>query len=212
MVHPKHFLQQQVLDSERKLLSGTVQRHDQQRTDAVALIQSLWRRKSHCGEEKRDWILLPVLIIPGIASSGLIIEESGVHNERHAGQRVWMNAPFLAASRLSSGIVNAAELLEEKLNPLSQKTAHDDSFSSAEQAYEIRSAWLFHMSLSNNMVDERPGNRVRVYPGVCEFFGGNYFISSTTFFVGGLTCVPVMQIDLSIDDSYKVWNISVMMP
>jgi hypothetical protein len=169
MVHPKRFLQQQVLDSERTLVSGSVHRHDQQRTDAVTLIQSLWRRKS-CREEKRDWILLPVLIIPGIASSGLVIEQSGVHNDaRHAGQRVWMNAPFLAASRLSSGIVNAAELLEEKLNHLTHaKQQQDDVFSRAEQAYEIRSAWLFHMSLANNMVDERPGNRVRVYPGVCE--------------------------------------------
>jgi hypothetical protein len=162
MVHPKRFLQQQVADSERTL--GSVQRHDQQRTDAVTLIQSLWRKKNPA-EEKRDWILLPVLIIPGIASSGLVIEQSGVNNDRHQGQRVWVNAPFLAASRLSSGIVNAAELIEEKLTTLSNTNNND--FSRAEQAYQIRSAWLFHMSLANNMVDERPGNRVRVYPGVC---------------------------------------------
>ena len=169
MVHPKRFLEQQEkVDTEDGLLTpGSVQHHDhhQHQTSAVTMIQSLWRRKTNT-EDRRAWILLPVLIIPGIASSGLVIESSGVDNGRHAGQRVWMNAAFLAASRLASGIVNAAEILEEKLNNM---TKGDDSFSSAEQAYQIRSAWLYHMSLAKNMVDERPGNRVRVYDGVCEF-------------------------------------------
>ena len=39
-------------------------------------------------------------------------------------------------------------------------------FAKCEEYNEIRSAWLYHISLDTNMIDERPGNRIRTYDGV----------------------------------------------
>ncbi|CAB9505413.1 XV phospholipase A2 [Seminavis robusta] len=190
MVHPKEFLRHQESDvHDGGQSSGKLQQYERQHTDAVNLIQSLWRQKNHPLEEKRDWILLPVLIIPGIASSGLVIEHSGLDNTKHAGQRVWMNAAFLASSRLEKGIINAAEILQANAFRKQQSEEAED-FSRAEEAYQIRSAWLHHMSLSDNMVDERPGNKVRAYNGL---EGIEYLSDDSVTQVGSWVHAPVTK-------------------
>ena len=37
---------------------------------------------------------LLVLMFPGIASSGLFVDKSGLDNEKYKGRRLWMNAVF----------------------------------------------------------------------------------------------------------------------
>jgi hypothetical protein len=148
-----------------------------QENQASKLIQGLWRKKKKKNtEDARDYVLLPILIIPGIASSGLKIEESGVSNEDYTGQRVWMNAALLVQGRLDSTVLNKEELeraAEESNRSISmidaekqQQQEEEDAFVQAEDACQVRSAWLYHISLADDMVNERPGNKVRPYQGV----------------------------------------------
>mmetsp|Transcript_338 Transcript_338/g.814 ORF Transcript_338/g.814 Transcript_338/m.814 type:complete len:1230 (+) Transcript_338:69-3758(+) len=168
---------------------------------------------------------LPILLIPGIASSGLYIENSGIDNNRYKGKRLWMNPAFLASSALdrsfvasygnysddsttissdsqitcngrsrrrNSSIIKRNDSLPEDsehsfcedsfhessaCNDLDQGSLHlsqNSELSEQENDIQIRSAWLYHMSLAKNMVDERPGNRVRTYEGLkaCEWLAG----------------------------------------
>jgi hypothetical protein len=142
----------------------TLSVHQKEEWSATTMIQRMWRKKSHEEEEKREWVLLPVLIIPGIASSGLFIEESGLaFPEKYVGRRTWMDVAFLASERMASQMINEEEIKEAESLRSSLK---EDDFVVAETALQVRSAWLHHMSLDSNMVDERPGNKVRVYKGV----------------------------------------------
>jgi len=202
---------------------------------AAQSIQSIWRRSNNNKNlqqqqlyDRRADILLPVLIIPGVASSGLIIEESGLDDpasscKKYQRTRVWMNATMLAAGRVQQGhVLNADEIKQavkegnvaklflsndvketfqkggkairdallhadeeddEEDHQQQKKTddnattttadaaaavsaANDAAFAEVEQACQVRSAWLHHMSLSANMIDERPGNKVRPYMGL----------------------------------------------
>ena len=162
---------------------------------------------------------LPILLFPGIASSGLYVEESGLH-EKYVGRRVWMNANFMAASAMNNKIVNSEKIGEpvnetpyvdddnnnNKSNTIAgapyvesikssllggsmgmtenievdgeengegqnQDRAAAIEFAKVEEEHAIRSAWLYHVSLDKNLVDERPGNKVRTYEGIkaCEW-------------------------------------------
>ena len=185
----------------------TLQNHVQQEVSladrmehAAQGIQKLWRRGHHHHrqlEDTRADILLPVLIIPGVASSGLLIEQSGIDQTKYAGSRVWMNAAMLAAGRLMQqrDVLNAEEIKQAVLHPSKDtlqrlvsegkdkgkqtllggtklvkdavtNMTEEDAFAEVEQACQVRSAWLHHMSLSGNMIDEREGNRVRPYGGL----------------------------------------------
>jgi len=114
-------------------------------------------------------IRLPILIIPGLASSGLKIEKSAM-GESYEGKRVWMNSAMLAAGRLNQNTVLNNDRIE-----IQKSRSHDEvsegSFRSEEVGIEVRSSWLYHMSLSDDMVHEREGNRVRPYEGLdgCEY-------------------------------------------
>jgi hypothetical protein len=144
------------------------------------------------GEEEKSKVKLPVLIFPGMASSGLYVENSGLDNDRYAGRRVWMDAAFVASSMIDSKIVNSAQneenfntdryvesdddrgldvgiadTVEERVMPSGSSDSREAvEFAKKEEEFHIRSAWLYHISLDNNLVDERPGNRVRPYDGV----------------------------------------------
>jgi hypothetical protein len=113
-------------------------------------------------ERKEEDVYLPILIIPGVASSGLVVEKSGL-DERYEGQRLWMNPGFLAKSRLNNKVFN-----EDEINDGTEQ--NDDSsvntFAKAEDAVAIKNAWIFHVGLDKDMKTEKPGNRVRAYDGV----------------------------------------------
>ena len=180
--------------------------------------------------------LLPILIIPAIAGSGLKIHKSGI-GKAYEKERVWMNVNMLAAGRfLSNKVLNEDEI--EQLKQVNEKTMsknllkltldssekkdnddNDDSqgvevglggvkdvlddedppitpastpigsgpggrpslekkqpsFKEVEAAFEVRSSWLYHMSLADDMVNERRGNRVRPYEGLkaVEYMSGD---------------------------------------
>jgi hypothetical protein len=235
---------------------------------ASTKLQALWRGKK-TREDLRMIQLMPILIIPAIAGSGLKIEKSAL-SEKYKGERVWMNVAMLAAGRLlSSNILNADEInqaheasgggkisklelrrrstmattggintndnIEVEYNnnnntnnnnnsnrhhgpekasssssslPSSSSSppsllskgsiprevvrgssmvkegrtdssrptlARQLSFTECESALQVRSAWLHHMSLSDDMVHEREGNRVRPYEGLegVEYMSGD---------------------------------------
>ena len=151
------------------------------------------RRIQHTAEE----VYLPILIIPGIASSGLHIVESSL-NDKYQGRRIWMNAAFLAACRLDKKVLNEDEInsarsqskdLDFGVGALSWLSKASDTvfaaandggddeagynaaqFATEEEELEIKNAWIHHMALDKNMVDEKPGNKIRVYEGVSISF------------------------------------------
>ena len=161
-------------------------------------------------------VKLPVLIFPGMASSGLYVVESGL-DDKHKGRRLWMDAAFVVASKIDGKIVGTSSLQNRLVDhpgdpyvvvpsgPGGSPTASaagggnlsaafaagardggddygaglidefdDDNgieFGKHEDELAIRSAWLYHTALDTNMVDERPGNKVRTYEGLdaCEW-------------------------------------------
>jgi len=210
---------------------------------SARLLQRLFRRKSlnKKAQSKHNNIIvskghvyLPILIIPGIASSGLYVEESSLDNDTYKGERVWMNAAFLAKSRLQNKLLNEIEnkdkfdkrnsMVDEylekganvvagvgttatKIFPIAMgkaakllrvgdgvgssdaggpvdgdadaiyaaddddESSTDAGFATTEEELEIRNAWIQHIALADNMIDERPGNKIRVYDGMkgCEW-------------------------------------------
>lgn len=58
-------------------------------------------------------LYLPILIIPGVASSGLYVKKSSV-DEKFEGERLWMNVAFLAKARLNNKVLNENEVEEER--------------------------------------------------------------------------------------------------
>ena len=152
-------------------------------------------------EEGPPKVKLPVLIFPGMCSSGLYVENSGLDNKKYQGRRLWMNAGFLAESALGNRIVGSSRTMDAQISTAyvtddtprssfydnildldrdptaigeSQRPVEDAEinveFQKMEEELNIRSAWLYHISLDKNMVDERPGNRVRTYEGVSLSF------------------------------------------
>jgi len=115
-------------------------------------------------EQKVEEVFLPILIIPGVASSGLVVEKSSM-DEKYEGLRLWMNAAFLAKSRLTSKVLNSEELKDNK------DEGNSDTFAKAEEEVEITNLWIHHIALDSNMMDEKKGNRVRPYEGLsgCEY-------------------------------------------
>jgi len=149
-------------------------------------------------------VTLPVLIFPGMCSSGLFVENSGLDNKKFQGRRLWMNAGFFAESAMDKKIVSSSRTINARNNsayvddttprssfvgnvedlnrdsnvtstpieenkPLSSNdvdTEYNTDFAQMEEELNIRSAWLYHIALDKNMVDEREGNRVRPYEGL----------------------------------------------
>ena len=182
------------------------------------------------GKDDNEYQLLPILIIPAIAGSGLKIHKSGI-GKAYEKERVWMNVNMLAAGRfLSNKVLNEKEIEQLKeMNQVKKISKHvledtsgdtdevegievdilsgpaesseaevstpapglarfgagpdgrptlgkkQNSFTEVEAAFEVRSSWLFHMSLNDDMVSERRGNRVRPYEGLkaVEYMSGD---------------------------------------
>lgn len=231
---------------------------------AARKIQRMFRRNSliekaqlkHNNKSKGN-VYLPILIIPGIASSGLYVEESSLDNDKYKNLRVWMNASFLAKSRFQNKILNSDDIERSNNNAIlklqlqqkqkrsqsqSQKRSvaaataavveagavsgamisgvvtgvttktkgaaasafskgvaaaaawhhvetssspdidegddddgritdeidrcNSNGFAKEEEELEIKNAWIHHISLDTNMIDEKPGNKIRAYEGV----------------------------------------------
>ena len=105
---------------------------------------------------------LPVLIIPGFMSSGLEVRNSGV-SESWIGKRVWLNLSELGfGSIYRGGALQKNETMRD-VGDRSYSPAMNEEY---RQQIECKSAWLQHMSLSNDMIAERPNMEVRPIPGL----------------------------------------------
>ena len=102
----------------------------------------------------------PVLIIPGFMSSGLQVEQSD--SESWVGKRVWINLNSLGFSSLYRG---SAIEVNESLKKDGEKFSKDQHEEYKEQV-RCKSKWLHHMSLSDDMITERPGIQVRPISGL----------------------------------------------
>jgi len=135
---------------------------------------------------------LPILIIPGIMSSGLEVVKSRNGNS-FEGQRVWMNPTAIGFGAMYMGSAeetvlnenNPKNLIkgkngrfhsmtsfafegdgesdddEEECAPIKGVSAND-----VKEGTKCKSTWLDHLSLSNDMVNERPGNVIRPIAGL----------------------------------------------
>ena len=99
--------------------------------------------------------LLPLLIIPGIMSSGLEIRKSAV-GDNHIGSRVWLNAIALGGGKIQ---VQNAGLFKDDSDS-------ETSVSEEQKNLECNSAWLQHMTLTTDLCTEREGNEIRPIPGL----------------------------------------------
>ncbi len=115
-------------------------------------------------ERKVEEVYLPILIIPGVASSGLVVEKSSL-DKRYEGQRLWMNPGFLAKSRLQNKVFNEDELANQARS-FGDESESENNFAQTEDELAIKNAWIHHIGLDKNMIDEKPGIRVRAYEGV----------------------------------------------
>lgn len=127
---------------------------------------------------------LPILIVPGIMSSGLVVKKSEV-DDNSIGSRVWINPVALGIAALYKGRALETVLNDKnKRNKLKLKIDEDEEgFSDAEEdeivqtppgmkkeqvkeELRCKSTWLHHLSLSDDMCTERKGNEIRPIPGL----------------------------------------------
>ena len=102
----------------------------------------------------------PILIIPGFMSSGLEVKESE-DSPNWVGKRVWINLTSLGFASIFRG----GNL--ERNESIRGKTGFDEeAHREFEQQIVCKNKWLHHMSLSADMVTERPGVKVRPINGL----------------------------------------------
>ncbi len=133
--------------------------------------------------------LLPVLIIPGIMSSGLEVRKSAVH-DKHVGDRVWLNPIALARGKLGFGkAFTIAEGIDDdddddnnnnedsgnsnkssqrrNIKFFAEETENSDSEEEEDgRELDCKSSWLQHMTLTSDGCTEREGNEIRPIPGL----------------------------------------------
>jgi len=140
-------------------------------------------------ERKVEEVYLPILIIPGVASSGLFVEKSSL-DKRYEGQRLWMNPGFLAKARLQNKVFNEDDLQELSNNQSEDPECEMNAFAKKEDELAIKNAWIHHIGLDTNMMDEKPGNRVRPYEGL---FGCEYLVDLEIAKQSGWVMAPLVE-------------------
>ena len=156
MVNPDDLLPSSNRETLKKFQEGSLK----QEAKEGAVKHRLFRK--NVVERKIEDVYLPILIIPGVASSGLVVKESSL-NKNYEGQRLWMNAGFLAKSRLQNKVFNEDEINDDTKN---DEESSIDTFAKAEDDLAIKNAWIHHIGLDSNMIDDKPGIKVRAYEGV----------------------------------------------
>ena len=100
----------------------------------------------------------PVLIIPGFMSSGLEVKKSTTAS--WVGKRVWINLNSLGFQSIYRG--SALEVNESLKGEKFSKEQHEEY----QEQVLCKSKWLHHISLSEDMITERPGIQVRPISGL----------------------------------------------
>ena len=128
-------------------------------------------------KRKLEEVYLPILIMPGVASSGLYVEKSSLEDKSYEGERLWMNPAFLAKGRFGRKVLNADvinQVISESNTWLGGGGNGDEdgtvTFGEAEEELAVKNTWIHHIALDKNMIDEKPGNKVRSYDGVSVIF------------------------------------------
>jgi hypothetical protein len=103
--------------------------------------------------------LTPVLIIPGVMSSGLTCTTST--HKSWVGKRIWLNAAQMGFQSLSIG----GALRANEQARASQQDASDALHQQYIQEMECKSRWLQHLCLQNDMKSEKDGIEVRPISG-----------------------------------------------
>lgn len=129
--------------------------------------------------------LLPLLIIPGIMSSGLEVRKSAVH-KKYIGERVWINPIALGFGKMQRGktfttsVVGGAktkgQIIQTTQNDNRMEQSKDYKYTPTDhenkteeeikEELDCKSAWLQHMSLTSDMCTEREGNEIRPIQGL----------------------------------------------
>ena len=161
MVNPDDLIR----SKERKVLENFEEGELRDEAKDGAVKRRLFRKD--VVERKAEDVYLPILIIPGVASSGLVVEKSSL-DKRYEGQRLWMNPGFLARSRLQNKVFNEDEIHDDSQDK--DGSGIHNTFAKTEDELAIKNAWIHHIGLDTNMIDEKPGNRVRPYDGVSIAF------------------------------------------
>lgn len=107
--------------------------------------------------------LKPVLIIPGIMSSGMAIKKSPYKSWE--GKRIWLN---IAQMGFQSLHVGGALRKNEKIrasHPEKSTKESDAQHLQYMQEMECKSRWVRHMRLKDDMISEKDGIEVRPIPG-----------------------------------------------
>jgi len=97
---------------------------------------------------------LPVLIIPGFMSSGLYVKESGA-KPSWEDKRIWLNLGSLGFQAMHFG----GDMRLASASPSNDTVKKDEG-------YEMRSLWLQHMALKQDMKTEKDGIQVRNITGL----------------------------------------------
>jgi pimeloyl-ACP methyl ester carboxylesterase len=116
--------------------------------------------------------LLPILIIPGFMSSGLVIKESST-NPNWVNERLWLNLGSLGVSAMYFG--NAQRQTNNKSTPNTTTTLEnrmdtddmDNADEETKQQANYKSGWLKHMMLNpTDLRSDPPGIKVRAIEGL----------------------------------------------
>lgn len=111
---------------------------------------------------------IPVLIIPGFMSSGLVCHKSGV-DSKFVEKRVWLNIAQIGFHSLHAGsavVENEKKRADNLEQGLTDDTHHTKLHAEYKEASQCKSAWLQHMALQDDMCTERAGNELRAIPGL----------------------------------------------
>ena len=154
MVNPDDLIKTEERETLENFEEGTLKEEARE-----SVVRRKWFGKNKV-ERKREEVYLPILLIPGVASSGLVVEKSSL-DKRYEGQRLWTNPGFLAKARFQKKVFNEDELCDDP-----DPDGDLNKFAQDEDELAIKNASIHHIGLDTDMVTEKPGNRVRPYPGV----------------------------------------------
>jgi Lecithin:cholesterol acyltransferase len=147
---------------------------------------------------------IPVLIIPGFMSSGLVCKKSSVDNSKFVDKRVWLNIAQIGFQSLHVGSAVVENEKKRQIllqrdrglhdhdadeHPQHQHQDDDALHVEYEEAHRCKSAWLQHMALQDDMCTERAGNELRAIPGLegVEFLSDDSMTRLGTYVFGPVT-------------------------
>jgi len=121
-------------------------------------------------------LLLPILIVPGFLSSGLVVEKSEL-KKTWEGKRLWLNLLSLGFHAVNFGgrdrVIGGQKssggggTVDDEDPVIGGEENNDDDDETEQLRYNLyKSLWIQHMALCDDMQTEHPGIRVRNIAGL----------------------------------------------